>query len=296
MLASLAVVSAQTCIVDVGDKFRFDFSSLANKQVSLSQGGLNYVFTFCGTNMCGSEDSSLCQDAGNDPNNLGVWTNDVKWQATSGALVSGEMFGSPTWCPEPRVTNVTFECGEGGPQFLDVTEEAICAYKARIQVPWAVCASAPPCCTPPTYSSTRLQRDGSVSVVQADAKTGNWFDSNYQGKRQSLLCSNDYGRCFTFTPTVCVGAEYRPAPSQCFGVSSDWLFIKEAPLFVDSGLKQSAWASPTEGYVVTMPLGGEGKCVVVSGSNVETSFEFSLTPNTTYWAVPRSCIRNGVVA
>jgi len=292
-LAVVATVGAQTCTIDVGD-FHYDFTKLASKQVSFtSPEGNNYLFTFCGTNMCGSEQSSLCQSFETDTNNLGVWTDSVRWKAETGVLF-GEIFGSPVWCPNPpRTTNVTFQCAEGGPEFVSLTETAACYYEALIKVPFSVCASEPPCCTPPTYSATRLQRDGTTAVVQADAKSGNWFDSNFEGGGQSLLCSNDYGRCFTFTPTTCVGSEYRPAPAQCFGMNPDWTFMKTAPLFVDSSLKQSAWLSQTYGYVVTMPLGDAGHCVIVSGSGVETSFEFGLTTNSTFWTVPRSCIREG---
>jgi len=292
-LVSLVTVGAQSCIVDA-DNFHFDFTPFKNRQVSLVVDNYDYVFTFCGTQPCGDEPSSLCQTIQSDDiNNLGVWTDDVKWQASTGGVVSGQMFGSLKWCPAPRITNVTFQCGVAiaAPRFISITETDLCYYEALIQVPYSVCNTAPPCCTTPTYSSTRLQSDGSTSVAQADAVSGNWFDSNFQGKGQSVLCSTEYSRCFTFTPTTCVGSEYRPAPSQCFGKTPDWTFVKEAPVYVDSSLRQTAWFSRTDGYVVTMPFGDAGHCVVVSGNKVDTSFEFSLTPNSTLWNVPKSCIR-----
>jgi len=294
-LALVSTVSAQQlCIVSAGD-LHFDFTQYAKKQVVLETSQWNFTFTFCDSNPCGAEDSSLClsNDSG-DTENLGVWANDTKWSAQDGK-VSGHIYGSSIWCDQPRDTLLTFQCSPDGLKFMDMTETAKCHYEALIQVPMLVC-EASACCTTPTYSSTRLDLDGTTTVVQFDAKSGNWYDGNYQGKGQGLLCSTDYQRCFTFTSTTCVSDVYRPPPpAQCFGVTSDFNFVKAAPLSVDYSLRQSAWFSRTEGYLVTMPLGAAGQCVVVSGSKVETSFDFGLSPNTSYWAAPRSCIKNGFV-
>jgi len=292
-LAALSVVGAQ-CVIDV-DNFHYDFTSLAALQVSLDLGQSSYNFTFCSSNMCGNQQSSLCQAyTPQDLNNLGVWSSANNWKGKSANEVSAQIYGDPRWCDQPRTTFVTFKCVNGGARFVALGETAACVYEALIEVPAVVCAALNSCCTTPTYASTRLESDGTTSVVQADATSGNWFDSDFEGKGQGLLCSKDYARCFTFTATSCATAPYRPPPSQCFGSTPDWTFVKEGPLIFNGALRQNAWRSRADGsYVVTTPLGAPGQCVVVSGNKIETSFEFSLVPNSTFWSVPKSCIREG---
>jgi len=294
-LAALGLVGAQSqCVVDV-DNLHFDFGSLAAKQVTFfsQEQNLNYTFTFCASNPCGDQQSSLCQlGLGGDQNNLGVWSSADNWKGDTNT-VSGQIYGDPKWCDAPRTTIVTFKCVTGGLRFVYIQEVAVCKYEASIEVPLAVCLAASPCCTTPTYASTRLESDGTTAVVQADAASGNWFDSDFEGKGQGLLCSRSYGRCFTFTDTNCVTSDYRPAPSQCFGSTPDWTFVKQGPVVFNAGVLQTAWRSRADGsYVVTTPLGGSGQCVVVSGNKVDTSFEFSLVPNSTFWSIPKSCIKN----
>jgi len=286
----LGLVGARECVMDVG-KYHYDFSSLSGKSVTLTS-QYTYTLTFCSTNTCGDQQSSLCQKGqGQDFNNLGVWFTADNFTGTPD-MVSALIYGDPKWCDAPRVTNVSFYCVDGDARFVSLVETAPCAYAAMIEVPLPVCGTAVPCCTAPTYTSTRLESDGTNSVVQADAVAGNWFDSDFEGKGQGLLCSKDYNRCFTFTETTCVTSEYRPAPSQCYGSTADWTYMKEGPLVVNGGMWQTAWRSRADGsYVVTMPLGTSRQCVVVSGNKVGTSFEFSLVPNSTFWNVPKSCIR-----
>jgi len=290
-LATLGLVTAQQCVIDF-DNFHYDFTSLALKQISIpTPARYDYTFTFCGAQTCGNQSSSLCQtNFASDANNLGTWNSADNWR---GGIyeVSASIYGDSMWCAAPRTTNVTFKCVNGNPRFVSIVEPAACVFEAVIEVPLVVCAASP-CCTTPTYSSTRLESDGSTSVMQADATSGNWFDSDFEGKGQSLLCSKDYGRCFTFTPTTCVTAAYRAAPSQCYGSTADWTFVKEGPLVSSGAVRQTAWRSRADGsYVVTMPLGAPGSCVGVSGNKIDTSFEFSLVPNGTFWSVPKSCIK-----
>jgi hypothetical protein len=275
---------------------RFDFTSLAGKQLAFNDSSeqFGYVFTFCqpAPEQCTQQDSSLCQYAAQftDQNNLALWSSASNWTAKTGSL-NGLMFGDPRWCDMPRTSNITFTCVDGPPKFVSVVEATTCYYTIVIEVPMVVCSNTIPCCTPPTYSSTRMETDGSESVVQADAKVGNWYDSNYQGKGQSVLCAQDYDRCFTFTPTSCVSSAFRPAPVECFGTTFDWKSVKEGPLLAHDDISLTSWVSSTDGYVMTMPLGSKSSCVVVSGSKRDSSFEFSLVPNTTWWNIPKSCIR-----
>jgi len=295
-LAFWVAVGAQKCVFDVGDH-HFDFTALANKEITYDGGEYNYTFTFCGQSMCHDKPSSLCQrSARTDMYSCGLWTDEIKWTAKSGIL-SGPMYGDLYWCENPRVTNVTFQCGgEGSPKFLDMKETANCVFNAVIQVPFSVCFTEPPCCTSTTYTLIRMQRDGSTAVAQADA-AGNWYDEHLNRKSDSMsvLCLKDYGRCFVFDATQCTGTGYNEPPSQCYGESLDWSFVQEAPLADNFPVKQSVWVSPTEGYVVTLPLGGSGQCIVVSGSNVDSSFNFGLTPNATLWEIPKKCVVNGVL-
>jgi len=275
--------------------FFFDFTSLSGKQLTLATDYANYTFTFCEPDpeLCANQPSSLCQRASGDANNVGLWSTASDWQAINSRQFTGDIYGDATWCDAPRVKNMTFQCVDGPAKFVSMNETASCYYEAVFEVPNAVCAASPPCCIPPVYTSTRLESDGTTSVAQADATLGNWFDSDFEDKGQSVLCVKSYDRCFTFTDTMCTGSAYTPAPSQCFGLSSDWTFIKEGALLNTSTVKQIAWFSrASNSYVVTVPLGGNGFCAVVSGNKVDTSFELGLTPNSTLWNVPKSCIKN----
>jgi len=191
------------------------------------------------------------------------------------------------------MTNVTFQCVDGVPGIVSIVEETTCQYDMVIQVPLAVCSAASSCCAPKTYTSTRMEIGGAKAVVQRDDTTGDWFDGNYQARGQRLLCSTYYNRCFTYPPSLasCVGSAYRPAPVQCFG-SPDWNFVAQESLADSLPVVQSVWVSKLDGnYVVTMPLSTSTDCVPVSGSAIDTSVAFSLTPDQSLWEVPQICLK-----
>jgi len=291
----VVVAGSAKCAVDVGSYF-WDFSDLEAKQVTyVSPDQWTFTFTFCSAVTCSRISSSLCQvGPDGDENSLGFWSPSSKWSGASSEAISVKIEdGSPAWCPgAPRSTNVTFQCTDAlVPSFVSLLEVAACAWEAKILVPRSVCPGYnPSCCTPATYASTRVDSGGLTSVVQADAVTGNWFDGNFQKKKESLLCIKSFNKCFLFTETTCVSSLYRPPDSQCFGTTPDWTLIRVGPLADRLPLRQAAWLSRVDGsYVVTMPLADARSCVVVSGSKVDTSFEFTLTPNVTLWSIPRSC-------
>jgi len=287
-LATLSAVSAQ-CVIDLGT-YRYDLSALDGKTITLVSGGeVNYNFTFCQSSPipCNDRRASLCQYSTTfpDQNSLAEWSTARNWEGF-GDNFSVDMYGDATWCDNPRDTRITFKCVHGPPKFVSVEETAPCNYSAVIEVPMSVCG----CCTPPTYASTRL-KGGSAAVMQADEQTGNWFDENFEGKGQSILCSKSYDRCFTFTATTCTGSDYRPAPAKCFP-SAEMILTKTAPLVSTSDVVQSAWFSPADGsYVITMPFGGANSCVAVSGDKIDTSFDFRFTLNASLWTVPRVCLK-----
>jgi len=288
------VVNGQ-CVINTGE-YKFDFTSLSAKQISLTSGQYTYEFTFCqpSPQPCGSPpQSSLCQSYDRYEYSLGLWSQFTGWVATAGgASVTASLTGE--FCEGTnRQTNVTFKCVDGAPAILAMEETSTCKYDMLIQVPRAVCSSSTSCCAPPTYTSTRVEIGGAKSVVQRDASTGDWFDGNYQGRGQRLLCSTYYNRCFTYPPSqaTCVGSTYRPAPIQCFN-SPDWSFVEQQPLSQSVSILQTIWLSNLDGnYVVTMPLGTGSTCVAVSGSAIDTSLGFSLTPDVTLWEVPPICLK-----
>jgi len=293
-LPLLVAVSA-TCKFEVGG-YVWDFCAFEGNQTNyLAPDQTEYVFTFCAAKLCPDISSSMCQFSpdGMDRNSLGVWAANSNWTWISTDSVSLQMGdGNARWCDAPRTTLVTFQCADvSSPVFVMMEETASCVYAAQVQVPRSVCPGYnPSCCTPVTYASTRVEAGGLTAVMQVDER-GMWFDQDYQGKGQSVLCSKTYGKCFTFTETSCVSSQYRPAPSQCFD-GPNWTLIKFGPLADSLPLRQSAWLSRADGsYVVTMPLGDSKSCVVVSGNKIDTSFEFTVTPNVTLWDIPQSCIK-----
>jgi len=278
-LATLFTVSA-LCVIDVGS-FHFDFTSLKGKQIELTT-PMNFKFTFCQAAVapCDGQKSSLCEINGTHHRNIALWSAAKNWSASEGK-VSVHMDGEPM-C----FTNVTFECvARDTPTFVSIDEPYDGQYEALIHVPNSVCGQS--CCTPTTYASIRRRGDGKTSVMQVEEKSGNWFDENFDGKGQSVLCSRSHDRCFTFSSSTCTSASYRSAPAQCFGTTPDWTFIKGGS-FAEA--TQTAWLSRVDGsVVVTKALGNAGSCVIVSGSNTDT-VEFSLSPNATLWNVPEVCL------
>jgi len=132
---------------------------------------------------------------------------------------------------------------------------------------------------------------GPPVVVQRDGITGDWYDGDYQQRGQTLLCSTYYNRCFTFTSTTCTGAAYRPPPSDCYGEPTH-TNAAQFPLIDSGSVVQTAWVSKSDGqYVVTMPLGPGLSCVPVSGSAIDTSSGFSITPDPDLWEVPQICLK-----
>jgi len=292
LLALVALVQGQgQCVIEVGGT-KYDFSSLSSKQLSFQERGYTYTFTFCKSSpqQCGTPPAtSLCQSFSQYEYSLGLWSEFKDWTVAGGKL-TGVLTGEVCDGSMDRVTHVTFQCGDGPAAIVSMEEEKTCEYQMVIQVPLAVCSAA--CCAPPTYTSTRLEIGGSKTVVQRDASTGDWFDGNYQGRGQRLLCSTYYNRCFTYPPTLasCVGSAYRTAPVQCFG-SPEWTFITQLPLSDSTPIAQSAWSSNLDGnYVVTMPL-SSSDCVPVSGSAIDTSVGFSLIPDSSLWEVPQICLK-----
>lgn len=294
-LVLAAVAYGQQCVIDVGGS-KFDFTSLASKQLTFVEGTYTYEFTFCqpSPTPCGalpSTQSSLCQSNSPYVYSLGLWEYFKDWRVSS-AKLTGTLMGE--YCHyKYRVTNVTFQCGEGPPAILSMDEIGVCDYQMVVQVPGDVCSTVN-CCAPPTYTSVRMEIGGSKAVVQRDASTGDWFDGNYQGRGQRLLCSSYYNRCFTYPPTLasCVGSAYRTAPVQCYGINSDWSFVAQEPLSEANPILQTVWLSALDGnYVVTMPLGSSSSCVPVSGSAIDTSVGFSLTPDSSLWEVPQICLK-----
>jgi len=295
LILLLSVLNAQ-CVIDA-DGYRFNFTPLAGKQVSWTspQESWNYVFTFCDTAPCGDRVSSLCQSnqAGSDINDLGSWKSATNWRGSAGHLIARLGDGDPRWCPEPRFTNASFKCVDGPPALVGVVETASCQYQAQIQVPQVVCKLPNACCTPPTYSAYRIQDDGSLSVFQADGATMSWFDQNFQNSGSSMLCLKSFDRCFSFTPQRCTGSDYRPAPSQCFGTNLEWNFVKSTWVGFKN-IPQNVWYSAKDSsYVVTMPvpIDSTSDCIVVSGNKADSSFEFTTSPNTTFWEIPKNCLK-----
>jgi len=291
-LALAAVAYGQQCVIDVGGS-KWDFTSLSAKQLTFMEGVYTYEFTFCKASPqpCGSSSSSLCQSNSPYVYTLGLWSDFKNWTASSGRL-TGTLIGE--YCfDKDRVTNVTFECGDGPPAIVSMLELDTCDYQMVVRVPREICSSVTTCCAPPTYTSMRMEIGGARAVVQRDASTGDWFDGNYQGRGQRLLCSTYYNRCFTYPPTLasCVGSAYRTAPVQCYG-NPDWSSVAQEPLSETNPILQTVWLSALDGnYVVTMPLGSSSTCVPVSGSAIDTSVGFSLTPDSSLWEVPQICLK-----
>lgn len=292
LLTALAAVGirSQSCVITAGDR-TFDFTSLAAKQLPFNERNYNYVLTLCQTapEPCGGTSSSLCQSDEFYQFNLGVWHNFSNWRLDESSNLVGSVSGEV--CPElgiPRYTDITFQCGPEA-KILSMDEVLPCKYKMVVQVPDAVCSR--PCCAPATYTSTRFEIGGAQAVVQRSS-SGDWFDGNYQGRGQSLLCSAYYQRCFTFSlsQATCVGSAYRAAPVQCFG-PPDWRFKAQLPAINDQVL-QTIWVSTLDqNYVATASLDGSSSCVAVSGSGIDTSAGFSVTPNATLWVVPPICLK-----
>jgi len=296
LVALAAIAHGQQCVIEAGGS-KFDFSSLSARQLSFQERGYIYTFTFCKASPqpCGSlPTTSLCQTLNTFEYSLGLWSEFKDWNAGSGGQkLTGSLTGEVCEGTKDRLTNVTFQCGDGAASIVSMTETALCEYEMVINVPRAVCTPTASCCAPPTYTSTRVEIGGARQVVQRDASTGDWFDGNYQARGQRLLCSTYYNRCFTYPPTLvsCVGSAYRAAPVQCFG-SPDWNFVTQSPLSDSTPITQSVWASALDGnYVVTMPLGASPSCVPVSGSAIDTSVGFSLTPDSSLWEVPQICLK-----
>jgi len=276
-LATLLTIRAQ-CVIDVGSR-HFDFTSLKGTQIELVLAPLDFKFTFCqaATAPCDGQKTSLCQFDGTRHRNIALWSAAKNWSATDGK-VSVLMYGEP-FCH----TNITFECvARDTPTFVSIDEPWDGQYEALIQVPSSVCGQPAACCIPATYASSRRSSDGKISVMQAEEQTGNWFDEDFEGKGQSLLCSKSHDRCFTFSSSTCTSEIYRPAPTQCFGKTPDWTLLKGGPIGEAS---QTAWLSRADGsVVVTQSLGEAGICVIVDGS------KFDFRPNATLWDVPKSCL------
>jgi len=293
LLALATVAYGQQCVIDAGG-VKFDFNSLSSKQLTFVEGVYTYEFTFCkpAPRPCGSLPStSLCQSNPPFEFSLGLWSEFKDWRVSSGKLM-GTLIGEDCHGKD-RVTNVTFQCGDGTPAILSMVEVDTCDYQMVVQVPRAICSAVATCCAPSTYTSKRMEIGGSKAVVQRDGSTGDWFDGNYQGRGQSLLCSTYYNRCFTYPPTLasCVGSAYRTAPVQCFG-SPDWGSVAQEPLSEANPILQTVWLSALDGnYVVTMPLDSSSGCVPVSGSAIDASVGFSLTPDSSLWEVPQICLK-----
>jgi len=290
---ALAAVAYGQCVIDVGGA-KFDFNSLSSKQITAQVSEYSYEFTFCTASPqpCGTRNSSsLCQSNPPFQYSLGLWEQFKDWRVSSGKLVGtliGENCGG-----KDRMTNVTFQCVDASPAIVSMVELDICDYEMVIQVPLSICSTVTSCCAPPTYTSRRMEIGGGKAVVQRDSSIGDWFDGNYQGRGQSILCSTYYNRCFTFPPTFasCVGSAYRAAPVQCFG-TPDWSAVAQEPLTEANPILQTVWLSALDGnYVVTMPLGSSSGCVPVSGSAIDTSVGFSLSPDSALWEVPQICLK-----
>jgi len=291
---ALAVGAKRACVIETGSN-TFDFTSLQARQLSISAESYQYLFTFCqpGPQACGPNqlNSSLCQSQSPWESSLGEWNGFSNWQGSVGKL-TGTLLGEP--CVDigaPRQTNVTFQCGDGPASWLSMEEVSTCLYQAVVNVPQTVCSSTSRCCAPPTYVATRIEVGGPPVVVQRDGITGDWYDGDYQGRGSTLLCSTYYNRCFTFTSSVCTGAAYRPPPSDCYGDPTH-TSVAQLPLLDSGSVLQTAWVAKSDGnYVVTMPLGSGSTCVAVSGSVIDTSVGFSLSPDPALWEVPQICLK-----
>jgi len=293
MLFGPALASAD-CIV-IANGVKFDFTSLDGKQISyLTEVQWLIQFTFCQDQVCSENPGSICQiGPDGDKNMLGKWDCAKNVEGSPGQLKMLLDGGDSAWCPQPRASNVTFKCVNGPARITNYSEEGICQYGITIEVPNAVCASwAPPCCTPPTFSATRVENDGSMSVVQADGSRGLWFDQNYQASGASTLCLQGYDRCFKYTPTICIGSEFTPAPRTCYG-NSTFEFVKDTWVG-ETSIKQVVWYSkPESSYVVTMPVpfGQTSSCLPVSGNKANSLIEVSASPNATWWEIPKTCLK-----
>jgi len=278
------------CVIEAGG-YTFDFTSVEAKQLTFQEREYTYQFTFCQASghPCGTrEQSSLCQSFSQFEYSLGLWSAFTNLTASAdGQRLNGTLTGE--YCIDrDRVTTISFSCGDRL-EFTSMLEKDVCVYEAVITVPRAVCQRTVSCCAPPTYSAKRVEVGGNVASVQQDGITGDWYDSDYEARGSSLLCSTYYNRCFTFTPVACTGALYRPAPTQCFG-GAGWSQIAQLPLGGGGAVTQTAWASNSGGnYVVTMPLGSG--CVAVSGSAIDTSLAFSLQTDSALWEVPQICLK-----
>jgi len=285
LLVTMGVV-ATACTVQTGGQ-TYDFTRLSSQQLSLTAQQYDFVFTFCTEAGCSGTPSSLCQT---DPLiseawSLGTWSEAV-WSRGENNTLNGYMVGDN--CFEiNRQTNVSFQCADGEAKLLSVLETEPCHYSATIQVPRTVCAPAISCCAPATFSAKRLEVGGSVVVVQRDAATGNWFDSDFEGRSQSLLCSAAYNRCFTYTAATCVVSGYRSAPQDCYG-GPDWNYQGENVL-VGGPTKLTQWMSSDGNYVVTLPF-SSSTCVPVSGSAIDSSFGVSANVDPKWWDVPPMCV------
>jgi len=279
-------VVASACKIESGGQ-TFDFTTLSMKQLSWSNDQYSYAFTFCDVAACFNQSSSLCQTNLAFPEgwSLGDWST-AEWSRAGPDRLMASMKGAPCWQTN-RQTNVTFECVDGEAKLLNVVETESCRYTASVQVPRAVCTPQISCCAPPTFSAMRMEVGGNIIVVQRDAVTGNWFDGDFEGRSQMLLCSSARNRCFTYTPDACVVSAYRSPPTDCYG-QPDWDYYGESPLG-GSPTKLTQWMSSDGNYVVTLPF-SSSTCVPVSGSGIDSSFGVSLNVDPKWWDVPPMCV------
>jgi len=189
-------------------------------------------------------------------------------------------------CPMDRILGV-----DGPPRLVNVTETAQCEYTAVIEVPLTTCQQGIPCCTPSVYAASRMQSDGSIAAYQADGE-GKWFDQNYKNGGKSMLCLKSYNRCFSFSGTQCEGMAFQAPPVQCYGVLNVWQFVKNVN--VGDNSLQSLWYWRSDGsyaFTTPVPSSSTSSCLVASGNKVDSSFDFSVSPNATLWEIPLSCLK-----
>jgi len=285
LASGFAAVVDSACVQEAGG-FKFDFSSLEGKQLSYTEREYTYTFTFCTTAPCSGLAASLCQSDPSFTSSLGTWSNISGWTAPDSKTLKGTMTGEECF-PDPRRTALTFQCVNGPAAITSIVEAQTCVYEANINVPMSVCQQAKTCCAPPTYAYRRLAVAGGVVVVQRDS-SGQWYDSDFEGRGKKFLCSPSYNRCFEFTATQCTVSAYRSPPAVCY--NDGWVQRGDFPLVDFDPLTQTVLASSIDqSYVVTIPL-GDG-CVAVSGSNIDTSFDFRPNPDASLWVVPDICLR-----